>query len=190
MLERLGKAPMRHRYGESQYRWSNSRCHKLRFLLDLIPKQTFTSVPCILLKILISIKHWNLTFSLSLFFAMNITKTQNHFLDQCGQADCRLDIWQLTYIALKLFHSSLIALISHNRHNRRWCTFFKLADFFPQRTQKKLLWAKFIRKKHKEGQQKHQIWQPEDLVYQPKHQVLQPNDQVRQPNNRIRQSAN
>ena len=32
-----------------------------------------------------------------------------------------------------------IAHISHNRHNRRWCTFFKLADFFPQRTQKELL---------------------------------------------------
>ena len=39
-----------------------------------------------------------------------------------------------------------IAHFSHNRHNRRWCTFFKLADFFPQRTQKELLWAKFIRK--------------------------------------------
>ena len=31
MLERLGKAPTRHRYGESQYRWSNSRRHKLQF---------------------------------------------------------------------------------------------------------------------------------------------------------------
>ena len=44
MLERLCKAPMRHRYGESQYRWSNSRPHKLQFLLDLIPKQTFMRV--------------------------------------------------------------------------------------------------------------------------------------------------
>ena len=31
-----------------------------------------------------------------------------------------------------------IAHICHNRHNRRWCTFFKPADLFPHRTRKVL----------------------------------------------------
>ena len=34
----------------------------------------------------------------------------------------------------------------HNRHNRRWCTFFKPAYLFPQRTQNGLLLRKFIQR--------------------------------------------
>ena len=37
-----------------------------------------------------------------------------------------------------------IADISHHCHYRRWCTFFKPTYFFPQRTQKEVLLAKFI----------------------------------------------
>ena len=39
-----------------------------------------------------------------------------------------------------------IAHISHYRHYRRWCTFFKPAYFFPQKIQKGLLLAKFIQR--------------------------------------------
>ena len=46
----------------------------------------------------------------------------------------------LSYLSLIIPH------ISHNRHNRRWCTFFKPAYLFPQRTGKGLLSAKFIQR--------------------------------------------
>ena len=36
--------------------------------------------------------------------------------------------------------------ISHYRHYQRWCTFFKTAYFFTQRTRKGLLLAKFIQR--------------------------------------------
>ena len=46
-----------------------------------------------------------------------------------------------------------IAHISHYRHYLRWCTFFKPAYFFPQRTRKGMLLAKFIQRisKHLKG---------------------------------------
>ena len=42
-----------------------------------------------------------------------------------------------------------IAYTSLQRHQRRWCTFFKPVYFFPQETQKGLLWVKFMQTKHK-----------------------------------------
>ena len=42
-----------------------------------------------------------------------------------------------------------IAHICQLRHPRRGCTFFKPVYFFPQGTQKGLLWAKFIQTKYK-----------------------------------------
>ena len=72
---------------------------------------------------------------------------------QCTQ---RLSMYYDTNWSLKcnnmLTHSTqglsmIIRDNSHNRHNRRWCTFFKPAYLFPQRTRNGLLLGKFIQRK-------------------------------------------
>ena len=48
--------------------------------------------------------------------------------------------------SVKQLNKFTIPHISYTRHNRRWCTFFKPAYPFPQRTGKGLLPAKFIQR--------------------------------------------
>ena len=45
-----------------------------------------------------------------------------------------------------IYLTETIPDICHHRHHQRWCTFFKPAYFFPQRTRMELLLAKFIQR--------------------------------------------
>ena len=52
------------------------------------------------------------------------------------------NLWRNFHIYL----TETIPDICHHRYHQRWCTFFKPAYFFPQRTRMGLLLAKFIQR--------------------------------------------
>ena len=97
--------------------------------------------------------------------------------------------------------------ICQNRHNRRWCTFFKPADFFPQRRERDCFEQGFSRRRKNTNPKKtwwgkyHNMVLPNTPSQIPnvpphatntppqwqRHQVLHPYKEMRQPKHQVRQ---